>query len=418
MSPESRRSCSGAGRIRCPVLALALVACAGSRDSAGTPAVTAIEPLGSPAGAHSSEPNLAVDARGRVHMTWHERTSGSAYALRYSILDGVSWAAPRTIVERSDFFKNWADFPSVHVTTTGRVLVHWLQRSADGRYTYDVRVAQSSDDGVSWSVPTVLNRDGVPAEHGFVSLFAAEGDSVEAVWLDGRNTVNAGAARAMQLATTRIAPDGGFGVERMLDTRICDCCQTSAALTPRGAVVVYRDRSPDEVRDIAIVRRDAGGWTEPAVVHADNWQISACPVNGPSVAAHGDTVAVAWFTGAQDTARVRVAFSADAGATFAAPIRVDDGRPAGRVDVEFDDEGRALVSWLERSGGENAEVRLRAVDRSGRLAPSVRVASSSAGRSSGFPRMVRRGSELVMAWTVAGDTSRIHVALARLPRDE
>ena len=418
MSSEPRGAGSGTGRIRWPVLALALVACADARDTAGAPAVTAIEPLGSPAGAHSSEPNLAVDARGRVHMTWHERASGSAYALRYSILDGAAWTAPRTIVERSDFFKNWADFPSVHVTRTGRVLVHWLQRSGSGRYTYDVRIAQSSDDGVSWSTPAVLNRDGVPAEHGFVSLFAAEGDSVEAVWLDGRKTVNAGPSRAMQLATTRIGPDGGFGVERMLDTRICDCCQTSAALTPRGAVVVYRDRSADEVRDIAIVRRVAGEWTEPALVHADNWQIAACPVNGPSVAARGDTVAVAWFTGAQDTARVRVAFSADAGATFSPPIRVDDGQPAGRVDVEFDDKGRALVSWLERSGGENAEVRLRAVQRSGTLSPSVRVAASSAGRPSGFPQMVRRGPELVIAWTVPGDTSRVHVAVSRLSRGE
>lgn len=416
MRTTSRRRRARARWSRCLILALA--ACGGAREPGDDPAVAGLAPLPSPAGMHSSEPNLAVDTRGRVHMTWHEQVSGSAYALRYAILDGGAWTAPRTVVTRDDFFKNWADFPSVHVTPSGRVLVHWLQRSGNGRYTYDVRVAQSTDDGATWSAPAVLNRDGVPAEHGFVSLFAAEGDSVEAVWLDGRNTVNAGADRAMQLASTRIGPDGGYGVERMLDTRICDCCQTSAALTTRGAVVVYRDRSHDEVRDIAIVRRVGGAWTDPAIVHADHWQIAACPVNGPSVSARGDTVAVAWFTGAQDTARVRVAFSADAGATFAPPIRVDDGQPAGRVDVEFDDEGRALVTWLERTGGENAEVRLRAVRPSGARSPSVVVAASSAARPSGFPRMVRRGAELVIAWTEPGDTSRVRTALARLARLE
>lgn len=419
-SPDSSPAPPGprARWLRWPLLVVALAACAGPPDSGDAPPVAGVEPLESPAGAHSGEPNLAVDARGRVHMTWHERTAGGAHALRYAILDGSQWTTPRTIVERSDFFVNWADFPSVHVAPSGRVLVHWLQRSGNGRYTYDVRIAQSSDDGATWSEPTVLNRDGVAAEHGFVSLFSADGDSVEAVWLDGRNTVHAGDARAMQLASTRIGPDGGFGRERMLDTRICDCCQTSAALTSRGAVVVYRDRSPDEVRDIGIVRQVDGAWTEPAIIHADNWQIAACPVNGPSVAARGDTVAVAWFTGAQDTARVRVAFSTDAGATFSPPLRIDDGQPAGRVDVELDDDGRALVSWLERSGAENAEVRLRAVHRSGSTSASTRIAASSAARSSGFPRMVRRGSDLVLAWTEPGDTARVRVALARLSRGE
>jgi hypothetical protein len=64
-------------------------------------------------------------------------------------------------------------------------------------------------------------------------------------------------------------------------------------------------------------------------LHADGWKIDYCPVNGPAAGAIGDTVAVAWFTGAQDTSRVRVAFSTDAGATFSAPVRADDGLPAG-----------------------------------------------------------------------------------------
>jgi len=220
----------------------------------------------------------------------------------------------------------------------------------------------------------------------------------------------------MQLANTRVGPDLGFGSERMLDTRICDCCQTAAAVTSRGPVVVYRDRSPDEVRDIAIVRQVSGRWTEPAVVHVDNWQIAACPVNGPSVAASGDRVAVAWFTAARDTARVRVAFSTDGGATFGAPLRVDDGQPLGRVDVELDGEGRAVVLWLERTGygGGAAEIRLRGVTQGGWKTAATAITSSAAARSSGFPRMVRRGRELVVAWTHAVDTASVRLARVRL----
>jgi hypothetical protein len=218
----------------------------------------------------------------------------------------------------------------------------------------------------------------------------------------------------MQLGNARIGPDGGIAPSTMIDDRICDCCQTSAAMTSRGPVVVYRDRSPDEIRDIGIVRRVDGKWTQPSHVHADGWHIEGCPVNGPSVVADGERVAVAWFTGARDTARVNVAFSTDAGATFSAPIRIDDGNPAGRVDVEFDGAGRALVTWLERVGDSGAEVRLRSISADGSASPAVVVASSAAARSSGFPRLVRSGKELVFAWTQPGDTARVRMAVAPL----
>jgi hypothetical protein len=299
--------------------------------------------------------------------------------------------------------------------------MHWLQRSSGGKYSYDVMIRQSVDGGASWSEPRKLHDDDVAAEHGFTSFFAADGDSVEAVWLDGRATAGGdheGHRGSMQLGNGRIGPDGGVSASSMIDNRICDCCQTSAAMTARGPVVVYRDRSPDEIRDIAILRRVDGKWTEPARVHADEWHIEGCPVNGPSIVADGERVAVAWFTGARDTARVNVAFSTDAGATFGAPVRVDDGKPAGRVDVEFDNAGRALVSWLERVGEDGAEVRVRAVSPDGKSSAPITVASSAAARASGFPRMVRAGNEIVFAWTLPGDTARVRMATARLNGDE
>jgi hypothetical protein len=348
-------------------------------------------------------------------MSWLQRTSDSTFAMRYAVRDGGQWSEPRTIVERSDLFVNWADFPSVYATSSGRLVAHWLQRSGAGRYAYDVVMRQSGDGGTTWSDPRALNTDGVAGEHGFLSFVEAGGDSVDAIWLDGRATTgNGGHGGAMQLATSRIGPDGGFTANAMLDTRICDCCQTAAATTAGGPVVVYRDRSDAEIRDIAIVRQVNGRWTEPALVHADGWQIDACPVNGPAVAADGNRVAVAWFTGARDTARVLVAFSSDAGATFGTPTIVDDGQPLGRVDIELDGQERAVVSWLERTGGEDAEVRLRAVDPTGVRSPYMAIARSSAGRPAGFPRMARYGNGILLAWTEPGNPLRISMAEGRL----
>ncbi len=404
--------------------ATALFAAVVSCSQADTPPQLPLEEItamDAPAGPHSGEPNLAVDAAGRVHLSWLERNADSTVALRLAVRHDGSWSAPVTVTSRSDLFVNWADFPSVFVAPDGRVVLHWLQKRPGGKYSYDAMTRQSSDGGATWSEPRVLHDDNVAAEHGFVSFFATDGDSVEAIWLDGRATAGGdheGHRGSMQLGNGRIGPDGGVAPSVMLDDRICDCCQTSAAMTSRGPVVVYRDRSPDEIRDIAILRRVNGKWTEPARVHADEWHIEGCPVNGPSIVANGENVAVAWFTGARDTARVNVAFSTDAGATFGAPVRVDDGKPAGRVDVEFDGAGRALITWLERVGAEGAEVRLRAVTRDGASSPAMVVANSAAARASGFPRLVRSGDEIIFAWTQPGDTARVRLATARLPRPE
>jgi hypothetical protein len=367
-----------------------------------------------PAAPGSAEANLVTGPDGRVYLSWVEPGPDSTHALRYSVLEGGRWSAPKTVASGRGWFVNWADFPSLRVLEGGRVAAHWLQKSGSGKYAYDVRVAQSADGGATWSPGVVPHRDGTAAEHGFASLWPAVGDSLGAVWLDGRKY--AGKAEGdhsaeMMLVTTTIALDGSLGAERVLDERICDCCQTSMAMTSAGPVVVYRDRSEQEIRDISIVRQVNGQWTAPKPVHADGWVMPACPVNGPAVSADGSRVAVAWFTEADSTRRVRIAFSDDAGATFAAPAAVSEETPLGRVDVELVDGG-ALVSWLEARGEKGAEVRTRFVGRDGRMGEHRVIAASSAERASGFPRMARAGGDVVFAWTEPGEKSVVRTARA------
>lgn len=394
------------------VLGVALVGCVQVIE---LPPGDPLQELPSPAATRSGEPFLSTDASGTVHLSWLERSGDSTYALRYARLVGETWSDVRTIAERNDFFVNWADFPSVVASGKGMLFAHWLQRRPGGKYSYDVMITRSADSGRTWSAGEVLHRDGIAAEHGFVAIWPGDDGGIEAAWLDGRGTTHHEASmRAMHVATTSIGADGTLGSELLLDQRNCDCCQVAATRTTRGPVVAYRDRTEDEVRDISVVRRVDGAWTTPAVVHDDHWQIDACPVNGPALASRGDTVVIAWFTGAQDTARVRVAYSIDAGVSFSPPQRIDAGNPAGRVDVEMLDDGTAAVSWLERTDSTTAEVRLRRVRRDGTSGAPVVLARSSGVRASGFPRITRRGGELVAAWTVPGDSARVRLARYRL----
>ncbi len=183
---------------------------------------------------------------------------------------------------------------------------------------------------------------------------------------------------------------------------MCDCCQTAAGVTDRGEIVVYRDRTEDEIRDIWVTTRRDGVWTEPRPVHVDGWNIAACPVNGPALATAGERVAVAWFTGAGNLPRTFVAFSDDGGDSFGPPIRVDDGAAMGRVGLAMLDDGSVLVSWLARAG-DDGEVRVRRVHADGVSNPFVVAGASRAARASGFPRMVRAGGRTLVVWTEPGE---------------
>jgi hypothetical protein len=215
--------------------------------------------------------------------------------------------------------------------------------------------------------------------------------------------------------TLRTGLIGTAGSEELLDPRVCDCCQTDAALTSDGPIVAFRDRSDKEVRDIYVVRKTAKGWSRPTPVHADNWQIPGCPVNGPAIAASGRQVAVAWFTAAPPSPKVQIAFSKDGGATFGRPALVDGDKPLGRVDLVLDRSGDALVSWLALEG-KGAAVRLRRVSPKGKAGAPLAVAATSAARSSGFPRTVLSGDRLYLAWVEDGKDGKLSkIRIASMP---
>lgn len=395
----------------------AAAACAG--DPSGTRAPAPVQAhwqeLPSPAPPGSAEAHLAVEAGGALYLSWIEPGSDGAQALRFARLapGATQWSEPRTVVERQDLFVNWADFPSLLPTRDGRLVAHWLQKSGPDTYAYAVRIAQSRDGGSRWSEARVLHDDDLAAEHGFVSLWESAQGEVQAVWLDGRHTVQPDAEPRMQLGFTTLSSEGVPGPTELIDTRTCDCCQTDAAVAAEGPVVAYRDRSDAEVRDIQVLRRVGGVWAAPVLVHADGWQIEGCPVNGPAIAARAGRVAVAWFTGAQSRERVSLAFSADGGASFGPPVAVDEGNPLGRVDLVLDAAGDAIVSWLERGEGDGARVLLRRVRAEGTRSAPLEVARTGASRASGFPRMVAVEDAVVLAWTDASVPKRVRLARAR-----
>ncbi|MEE4110167.1 MAG: hypothetical protein V2I24_12515 [Halieaceae bacterium] len=368
------------------------------------------ERLSSPAAAHSQLSRLTSDEAGNLYLSWVTRRGDTA-ALAFASFNGTGWSAPATISEGADWFLNWADFPRLSVHD-GSMVAHWLRRSGDGGYDYDVVTSFHDAAQRRWRDGTVLNTDGVRAEHGFVSMTPTETNRTLITWLDGRRTKREPDAAPMTLRGAEFTGAGERLAEWELDARVCDCCQTAAAMTSRGPVVVYRDRSPDEIRDIAIVRRVDGEWTQPRTLHGDGWQVAGCPVNGPAIAARADDVAVVWYTARDGVPKVQLAVSRDAGEHFGAPTLIAGPDTLGRVDVTLLADGDIVASWLD-TGKQDTRIMLSRFSTDGVFIDAVEVAATLPSRRSGFPAIEGVGNTVYVTWTDISDTPRVNIARVR-----
>ena len=364
----------------------------------------------------SASPSLAVTPDDHLLLGWINSQKGRRHVLQFSnYAPGLGrWLhAPATIAVGNRMFVNWADVPHMAATPDGALWAHWLQKSGEAPYAYDVVLTRSRDGGGNWAAPVMPHDDGTRTEHGFVSMWAQGPGQLGIAWLDGRNTqggdhadhaAHDGSQGAMTLRTAVFDANLQRSVDTEIDARVCDCCQTAVTMTTKGPLLVYRGRGEGEVRDILSTRFDGNAWTTPKAVHADGWVMPACPVNGPDVAAQGDAAVVGWYTEAGGQPEVRLAASTDAGDTFAQPVSLDAGAAVqGRVAVAHDG-AQAWALWLREENGEQSLwLSRRSVD----LATEherIEVAKvRGEGRGTGFAQLAVVDGVAYIVWTDVAD---------------
>jgi hypothetical protein len=371
-----------------------------------------IEPLPSPAADSSSAPQLTTEGD-RAIVSWMERAVPRTL-FKFSERTAAAWSAPATVAAGNDLVVNAADVPSVRPLGNGTLAAAWMLANSPDPEAYDLRLAFSRDRGATWTTPVSPHHDRTETQHGFATLFQAPGAGLGLVWLDGRatNPKLAQPGDNMSLRAAVFSQAGRQLREMPIDTRVCDCCPTSVAITSEGPIVAFRDRSEKEVRDIYVSRLAAGRWTTPVPVHADGWQIDACPVNGPSTSARNRDVVVAWFAALNNQGKAYLAFSRDAGRTFGTPVRVDDESAIGHVDVELLKDGSAAVSWIEFAN-ERSQFKVRRIESTGGRSTAVTIAGAGDARVAGHPRLALVRDELLFAWTeTMGGASHVRTARA------
>lgn len=354
--------------------------------AADKPAIRFTEVESPAAAAKAASASLATAADGMIWLTWLEPGLKEP-ALKFATFDpvGKKWSASHTIAAGAELYVGDSDFPQLAAGTNGHATALWYVKNQPSAETahfhhgagYHALTSSTSDGGQTWSAPALLSGESDSNE--FCAITTLADGRVLATWLDGRAKKHGGTNQQLY---ARIV--GAPGPDTLIEKQVCDCCHTTLTAFPDGtALLAFRDRSEEEVRDVRVTRFRGAEWDDARPLNSDDWRIKACPVNGPQLASDGGRVAAAWFTAADNDPRVLATYSPDAGGRFLLPLRLSETKPLGRVATGVLHDGAMLVTFVDVDGA----LWLRRVTPEFVAADAVKLAGGDQERIKGFPRI-------------------------------
>ena len=354
--------------------------------------VFAFEIVQTPTNKNSLAPNLCSFGN-HFALSWIERNTDGEARLQMATWNGSEFDEIRLIAKSKGMFANWADIPSLVEAPSGDLYAHWLNRIGNETYAYGIQIERSIDHGKSWQSLGWLHNDTSATEHGFVSLIP-ENRHVRAFWLDGRQMKK---PTGKMMLRTAILDGNEIKSENMLDDDVCTCCPTGAIQLPGGSAVVYRDRLPQEIRDISLVHLKNDTWSKPSRIQKDNWVMPGCPVNGPSIATNGNIIAVSRFTVIKNKAKIILRLFKDGQTESGKEIILDENIPVGRCTTVCSKDAVYNI-WIGVDKKQTV-LRMAEVSLSGKIKRKITLVPIDKDRSSGMPRAIFSNNYLWVSWT-------------------
>ncbi|MGQ9582932.1 MAG: hypothetical protein ACUVV6_05385, partial [Thermoplasmatota archaeon] len=285
-------------------------------------------------------PDVAVGPDGTVWVVWMDNRSGDEDIYMATSTDGGSTFSPNTRVDDGPPGTNQSH-PSIAISGSGRVAVAWEDTRGGDR---DIRCA-FSDGGSSFGPSSRVNTDLSGREQLRPRLAADQGGEFHIVWYDNRSgdfdIYYARSQGASILPEIRVDSSGDKRTFQALP---------DVAVGPDGRVhVVWHDNGSGYFRVQHSYTQDGRTFSVSAMIDPppgagrDQYQ--------PQLAIGGDGVIhVAWHDWRYGDPDIFYANSTNGGASFNAPVRVDD---TAREVVSYspvigvDSLGEVHVAWQD-----------------------------------------------------------------------
>jgi hypothetical protein len=345
---------------------------------------------------------------GTLWLAW---MAGGQISVASSKDGGHTLSAP-TEVTQGDLNLDWGPDarPKIAVDRKGDIAVAF-SIFKDKAFNGQVLYSRSTDGGQTFAAPKPIT-DNMESQRFEAIAFDAEG-ALFAAWLDKRNRVPAQQAgrkydgAALFFATSK---DGGatYSQAKLAVESTCECCRLGLAFDGAGRpVVVFRNIFEGSIRDHAIVTfTDLNTPGEVHRVSHDEWQIAACPHQGPSLTiAPSGTYHVAWYTNGKVRKGLFYAQSRDGGKTFSAPMPIGQAaKGPSRPYVISGPQGTDMV-WKEFDG-EKTSVNLMTSADDGKTWSQPRTIATTSD-SSDHPLLVSDGRQYYLSWMTKADGYRL-----------
>jgi len=321
-------------------LALVAAGCARAPDGAPFAQVSEVTPPFL-ARAVAADPSLAVEASGRVALTWVTRGAEGADAwVSISSDSGGHWSEPVRLNPAAGRVSSYSE--SRPVTAWGRdglLVAAWAARRQGGGD--DLAVRASPDGGRTWGVMSLVNddrTDPTSGYHGFAALDVLPDGRPMVAWIDGRTSAGLADEPALAEIYGSSSADGGvtWSADTWIADDVCACCRIALASSraANGAIdvaVAYRGAASD-LRDPRVVVSHDGGarFVLDTLISVDRWKLPGCPSIGPALTLESGGGHYMWYTGesAPERSGALPRPARPAPGVYLVPWRVDVG-PAG-----------------------------------------------------------------------------------------
>ena len=348
---------------------------------------------------------------GQDGTLWLAWTAGGQVSVASS-KDGGRTLSPPAQVTQGKLQLDWGPDarPKIALDRKGGIAVAF-STFRDKAFNGEVFYSRSTDGGKSFAPPRPIT-DNTESQRFEALGFDTDG-TLFAAWLDKRNRVPVQQAgkkydgAALFFASSK---DGGatYSQAKMAVDNTCECCRLGLAFDPSGhPVIVFRNIFEGGIRDHAIVTfADQGTPGDVHRVSEDDWQIAACPHQGPSLSiAPNGTYHVVWYTNGKLRKGLFYGQSRDGGKTFTQPVPIGQpSRGPSRPYVMAGPHEIAMV-WKEFDGEKTSINLMTSTDDGKTWSPPRMIAATS--DASDHPLLVSDGRQYYLSWMTKADGYRL-----------